>query len=65
MIHLKFGSYDRYPFTVPSIRSLNQLIFDTPVTIFVGENGTGKSMLIEAVAAATGSIAIGVEGVNL
>jgi predicted ATPase len=38
-----------YPFHVPSLRELD-LVFRRPVTFFVGENGTGKSTLIEAVA---------------
>ena len=41
---------DGYPFTVPAIECLDQLSFDTPVTFFVGENGCGKSTLIEAIA---------------
>lgn len=40
---------DGYPFTLPFVRQLN-LQFDAPVTFFVGENGTGKSTLMEAIA---------------
>jgi predicted ATPase len=50
---------DRYPFSVPVIRSLEQVTFDSPVTLFVGENGSGKSTLLEAIAAAVRSIAVG------
>ncbi len=39
-----------YPFNLPLIRSLD-LRFNHPVTFFVGENGTGKSTVIEALAA--------------
>src|SRR5918992_4146897 len=39
-----------YPFHLPLIRSLD-LQFSCPVTFFVGENGTGKSTVIEALAA--------------
>jgi predicted ATPase len=39
-----------YPFHLRSLRELD-LVFRRPVTFFVGENGTGKSTLIEAVAA--------------
>jgi len=38
-----------YPFNVPCLRDLD-LSFQQPVTFFVGENGTGKSTLIEALA---------------
>jgi len=38
-----------YPFHLPSLRELD-LPFRCPVTFFVGENGTGKSTLIEAIA---------------
>lgn len=39
-----------YPFIIPVIRTLN-IEFTAPVTFFVGENGTGKSTVIEAIAA--------------
>jgi predicted ATPase len=41
---------DVYPFNLPLVRTLD-LAFESPVTFFVGENGTGKSTLIEAIAA--------------
>jgi len=43
-------SFDQYPFSIPSIRSLEQLNIKDKVTFFVGENGTGKSTLLEAIA---------------
>jgi len=39
-----------YPFSLPLIRCLD-IEFTAPVTFFVGENGTGKSTVIEAIAA--------------
>jgi predicted ATPase len=39
-----------YPFHLPLIRSLD-LSFESPVACFVGENGTGKSTVMEAIAA--------------
>ena len=39
-----------YPFHLPLLRTLD-LQFTAPVTFFVGENGTGKSTVIEALAA--------------
>src|SRR2546427_4495281 len=48
-----------FPFTVPAIRSLDQLRLDSTVTFFVGENGSGKSTLLEGIAAAARLPAIG------
>lgn len=46
---------DSYPFNLPWLRDPTfELEFTTPVTIIVGENGTGKSTLIEALAAVAG-----------
>ena len=43
-----------YPFSIAAVRHLGQLEFDPHVTFLVGENGTGKSTLLEAVAVALG-----------
>ena len=43
-------SSDEYPFHLPAIRSLD-ITFSSDVTFVVGENGTGKSTVIEAIAA--------------
>ncbi|MEO0504227.1 MAG: AAA family ATPase [Pseudomonadota bacterium] len=44
-----------YPFDTPWLQNPDfELRFTTPVTIIVGENGTGKSTLIEAIAALSG-----------
>jgi len=46
---------DAYPFCLPMFREPNfELEFDTPVTIIVGENGTGKSTLLEGIAVLAG-----------
>lgn len=45
---------DRFPYTLPVIRHLDALAFHPKVTFFVGENGTGKSTLLEAIAVACG-----------
>ena len=42
-----------FPFTVPAVSSLGVIDLSRPVTLFVGENGTGKSTLIESLAVAT------------
>jgi len=39
-----------FPFSLPIIKNLKELTFDTQVTFFVGENGAGKSTILEAIA---------------
>lgn len=39
-----------YPFSLKIIKNLTSIDFPTQVTFFVGENGTGKSTLLEALA---------------
>lgn len=48
-----------YPFAIPAVRHLGDLVFAPDVTFLVGENGTGKSTLIEAIAVALGMNAEG------
>lgn len=43
-------SYQQYPFSIPSIKSLEELEINNDITFFVGENGSGKSTLLEAIA---------------
>jgi predicted ATPase len=45
---------DAYPFSMPAIRDLDELVLDPQVTFFAGENGSGKSTLVEAIAVAAG-----------
>lgn len=42
--------WHNYPFSVPSIRSLEEVDIHSRVCFFVGENGSGKSTLLEALA---------------
>lgn len=46
--------FDRYPFSIPAVRELDQIEFAREVTFFVGENGSGKSTLIEGIAVSLG-----------
>ncbi|MCW2976132.1 MAG: family ATPase [Actinomycetia bacterium] len=46
--------FDSYPFSIPAIRQLTDLMLDADVTLLAGENGSGKSTLIEAIAVAAG-----------
>ena len=39
-----------YPFNIPALRALKRVEFHPDVTFIAGENGTGKSTLIEAIA---------------
>ncbi len=39
---------------IPALKGLDSIDFSSPVTFFVGENGTGKSTLLEAIAVAYG-----------
>jgi predicted ATPase len=48
----KYPARDCYPFNLPLFHETKQITFDSPVTLFAGENGTGKSTLLEALAAA-------------
>lgn len=43
-----------YVYKIPMIQSFNQITFRKPVTFLCGENGTGKSTLLEAIAIAYG-----------
>jgi predicted ATPase len=45
---------DAYPFCLPFLKDGFELQFDFPITIIVGENGTGKSTLLEGIAALAG-----------
>jgi predicted ATPase len=47
-------SFERYPFDLPFIPFLSKLPLHPRVTFFVGENGMGKSTLLEAMAVAWG-----------
>jgi predicted ATPase len=70
MIHLrtvnagKHSAGDKFPFSVPTIKSLSEITFDSEVTFLVGENGSGKSTFLEAIACAAGSITVGSYGVE-
>src|SRR6202030_3819640 len=50
------GIADRaaYPFCLPFLHDDFELSFDRPITIIAGENGTGKSTLLEGIAVFAG-----------
>ncbi|WP_042220940.1 AAA family ATPase [Oceanobacillus manasiensis] len=47
-------SFNCFPFDLPVIRNLDKLNFHPNVTYIVGENGMGKSTLLEGIAVALG-----------
>lgn len=47
-------SFSEYPYCLPIIKSLSSLEFNPKVTFIVGENGSGKSTILEAIATAYG-----------
>lgn len=46
--------WSAYPFHIPAVREMGRLAFHADVTFFVGENGAGKSTVLEAIAVAMG-----------
>jgi len=52
--HDKVPSFEEYPYCLPVCRNMKDLVFHPSVTFLVGENGTGKSTLLEAIAVAMG-----------
>jgi predicted ATPase len=53
-----------FPFYLEIIKSLREIEFRSPVTFFVGENGSGKSTVMESIACAIGSVTVGSESVK-
>lgn len=50
----KVPATNQYPFDLPALKTLTSLSFHPKVTYFSGENGMGKSTLVEAIAVAYG-----------
>jgi predicted ATPase len=50
----KVPSFTEYPFNLPAIRDLQTLTFHPEVTFIIGENGSGKSTILESIAVAYG-----------
>ena len=54
LLRERVHSFDEFPFCLAALRNLHRLAFHAKVTFFVGENGTGKSTLLEALALSIG-----------
>ena len=48
------SSYEKFPFNLSFVRNFQQLQFHPNVTYIIGENGMGKSTLLEGIAVALG-----------
>ena len=53
LLHTKFPTKDFYPFNLEILQQTESLEFTSPITFFIGENGTGKSTLLRAIADST------------
>jgi predicted ATPase len=54
LLRERIPAVDRFPYNLPAVRHLRTLSFHPKVTFLVGENGTGKSTLLEGIAVACG-----------
>jgi predicted ATPase len=50
----EYPDTDQYPFGLPLLKNTRSLAFQSPVTLFAGENGTGKSTVLRAICRAAG-----------
>lgn len=50
----EISSFNKYPFSIPVIKNIGNLEFHPEVTFIIGENGSGKSTILEAIAVAYG-----------
>lgn len=55
---------EQFPFNIPAINQFRPLELTAPVTFLVGENGSGKSTFLEALATAVGAYTVGSEDVE-
>lgn len=46
--------FSRHPFNIPAVRDIARLDFHPAITFFTGDNGSGKSTILEALAMALG-----------
>jgi predicted ATPase len=54
LLRERVPSFEQFPYSLPAIRYLDRLPLHPKVTFLIGENGTGKSTLLEALALSVG-----------
>ncbi len=54
LLHERYPTREYHPYNLPLFQESEGIALDNPVTFFVGENGTGKSTLLEAIATRCG-----------
>jgi predicted ATPase len=50
LLRERIANPKQFPYCLPALRTLDTLPLHPRVTFFIGENGTGKSTLLEAIA---------------
>jgi predicted ATPase len=50
----EFPTHDLFPFNIPAVQRTDRIDISSRVTFFVGENGSGKSALLDAIARKSG-----------
>ena len=50
----EFPTPDLFPFNIPAVQKTDQIDISSRVTFFVGENGSGKSALLDTIARKSG-----------
>lgn len=50
----RYPDTDHYPFNLPLVKEAPPLSLDAPITLFAGENGSGKSTILRAICRACG-----------
>ncbi len=58
------GQQETFPYNIAAIQSLDELPLTSAVTFLVGENGSGKSTFLEALALAIGAYTVGSQDVD-
>lgn len=52
--HERFPTKEYYPFNIDLFNRTDEIVLDTPISFFIGENGSGKSTMLRAIAVQCG-----------